>query len=237
MKRKLFLFVCLLATGWGVCHAQDVIVTRDAKKISAKITEVNPDDVKYRNFDNLDGPTYTLLKSQIASILYQNGTVETFEAEAGTPATQPSATPSAATQPAAVNFNRQQQAGRPLRSSIRDYPVYYAEYRKGRSMQTRGIILLISGAVMAAGGGLTVGLLSEDQMSDSQSGAVSVGGTFLAIGSGCIIASIPVMIIGGGKKRKAMNSYLQQVSELPARNAPHLRLNLHGNGLGLAYVF
>jgi hypothetical protein len=233
MKRKVFLSVCLLAMCWGACFAQDVIVTRDAKKISAKITEVNPDDVKYRNFDNPDGPTYTLPKSQIASILYQNGTVETFEAEAGTPATQPYATPSVATQPAAVNSNRQQQAGRQPRSSIRDYPVYYAEYSKGRSMRTRGVVLLISGAGMAVCG-MAIGLSGD---ADGEDGATALGGVFMAAGSGCIIASIPVMIIGGGKKRRAMNSYLKQVSESPVRNAPHLQLNLHGNGLRLAYVF
>jgi hypothetical protein len=76
MKRKVFLSVCLLVICWGVCHAQDVIITRDAKKINAKVTEVNPGDIKYKKFDNPDGPTYTLPKNQIASILYQNGMVD-----------------------------------------------------------------------------------------------------------------------------------------------------------------
>jgi hypothetical protein len=80
MKRKIFLSVCLLTLCWGVCFAQDVIVTRDAKIINARITEVSSDSVKYKNLDNLDGPTYTLPKSQIASILYQNGTADATDA-------------------------------------------------------------------------------------------------------------------------------------------------------------
>jgi hypothetical protein len=80
-KRKLFLVMWFLATFLGACFAQDVIVTKDARKISAKITEVNIDNIKYKSFDNQDGPTYTLLKSAVSSIRYQNGTEETFGEE------------------------------------------------------------------------------------------------------------------------------------------------------------
>jgi hypothetical protein len=99
-KRKLFLVMWFLATFLGACFAQDVIVTKDAKKINAKVTEINIDDIKYKNFDNQDGPMYTILKSAISSILYQNGTVETFDVAtspepAPAPVPAPSATPSA----------------------------------------------------------------------------------------------------------------------------------------------
>ncbi|MDR2120897.1 MAG: hypothetical protein LBP64_08525 [Tannerella sp.] len=210
----------------GACFAQDVIVTRDAKKINAKVTEVNLDNIRYRNFDNPDGPTYTLPKSQILSILYQNGTVETFD-DAGKQAAQPDVVQPT---PAVVN-RRQPQTAQPLSNSIRDYPVYYAEYSRGRSLQTRGIILLISGGVMVGSG--TALVLSAGGDDD----ATGVGGTAIIVGGACVIASVPVMITGGNKKRRAMHSYLQEVSELPAKRAPHLQLNVHGNGLGLAYVF
>jgi len=61
------------------CFAQDIIITKDSRKINAKVTEVNVDNVRYKNFDNQDGPIYTILKSDIASILYQNAQVESFE--------------------------------------------------------------------------------------------------------------------------------------------------------------
>ncbi|MDR0845580.1 MAG: CsgG/HfaB family protein [Tannerella sp.] len=99
MKRKLFLMACCIAMYAGVSMAQDVIVTKNAEKINAKVLEVNTDDVRYKRFDNPEGPIYTLLKSKIASIMYQNGTVETFEAEktppqkALTPVQKPENTP------------------------------------------------------------------------------------------------------------------------------------------------
>ena len=58
---------------------QDVIITKKAEKIMAKITEIDIDVVKYKRYDYQEGPTYTIKKSDIASIIYQNGKVEVFE--------------------------------------------------------------------------------------------------------------------------------------------------------------
>ena len=79
-KRRLFFVACFIALSCA-CFAQDMIVTKDSKKVDAKVTEINVDDVKYKRFDHLDGPTYTIPKSEIVTIIYQNGLVETFETE------------------------------------------------------------------------------------------------------------------------------------------------------------
>ena len=59
----------------SIMQAQDIIVTTDAKKIEAKITEVSKYEVKYKELDNLDGPLFTLETSDISSIIYANGKV------------------------------------------------------------------------------------------------------------------------------------------------------------------
>ena len=78
MKRKIFVTAVILTASSLWLSAQDIIVTKDSRKIRAVVTEVNVNDVKYRLFSNQDGPTYMLLKSEIASILYENGDEETF---------------------------------------------------------------------------------------------------------------------------------------------------------------
>ena len=78
-KKRLLLALCFIVIGC-ICFAQDIIVTKDAKRINAKVAEVNVDNVRYVNFDYQDGPVYTLLKRDIAAILYQNGQAETFDA-------------------------------------------------------------------------------------------------------------------------------------------------------------
>lgn len=61
----------------SVC-AQDIIVTTDAQKIEAKILEVSKTEIKYKEKDNLDGPTFTLGVEDINSIIYANGKVTLF---------------------------------------------------------------------------------------------------------------------------------------------------------------
>lgn len=58
--------------------AQDIIITRDAKKYDAQVTEIGVFVVKYKLSSEENGPTYVLPKDKIAAITYQNGRVETF---------------------------------------------------------------------------------------------------------------------------------------------------------------
>jgi TM2 domain-containing membrane protein YozV len=54
-------------------NAQDIITKMDGEEISAKIFEISIDNVQYKRFNNESGPTYTLSKSEIYSIKYENG--------------------------------------------------------------------------------------------------------------------------------------------------------------------
>ena len=62
--------------------AKDVIITHDAEKINAIVTEVSETEVKYKKVDNPNGPTFVIATSKIASIMYQNGEVQTFKGAA-----------------------------------------------------------------------------------------------------------------------------------------------------------
>lgn len=55
--------------------AQDIIVTKDAKKIDAKILEVSKTEIKYKESDNLEGPLFILPVEDIVTIIYANGKV------------------------------------------------------------------------------------------------------------------------------------------------------------------
>lgn len=60
-------------------QAQDIITTKDGKDIQSKILEVNANEVKYKKYNNLDGPTFTLSKSEILIVRYENGENEVFQ--------------------------------------------------------------------------------------------------------------------------------------------------------------
>ena len=80
MKRFLVLAGCLF-TLTCACFAQDVIVTRDSRKINAIVTQVNEDNIRFKYFDNPNGSTYMLKKSDVVTIIYENGNIETFGTE------------------------------------------------------------------------------------------------------------------------------------------------------------
>jgi len=54
-------------------YSQDIIYNIDGSKIEAKVEEVGKSEVKYRKFDNTDGPVYVLPKREIMMITYENG--------------------------------------------------------------------------------------------------------------------------------------------------------------------
>lgn len=68
---------CCLVTIFvtSLAFSQDIIVTTDAQKIEAKILEVSKHEIKYKEKDNLNGPTFVLETNEISSILYSNGKV------------------------------------------------------------------------------------------------------------------------------------------------------------------
>ena len=69
------LFLLCLA---GMAMAQDVIVMKDQTTVMSKVLEISSTEIKYKKWDNQDGPTYSVLRSEVVSINYQNGEVESF---------------------------------------------------------------------------------------------------------------------------------------------------------------
>lgn len=75
MKKILFILMLLSAT---TAFAQDVIVKKDGSTILSKVLEITTTEVKYKKFSYLNGPTYSIAKSEIQAINYENGEKEVF---------------------------------------------------------------------------------------------------------------------------------------------------------------
>ena len=52
----------------------DIITLRNGDEIKARVTEISPTEIKYKRFDNLEGPTIIIPKAEIFAINYGNGT-------------------------------------------------------------------------------------------------------------------------------------------------------------------
>lgn len=75
--KKVFLLVIGLFTFSGI-FAQDNIILKSGDEIKSKIIEVATAEIKYSKFDNPTGPVYTILKSDVFMIKYENGSKDTF---------------------------------------------------------------------------------------------------------------------------------------------------------------
>lgn len=70
----LFVFLC-----FGNIKAQDTIIKINGEVIVAKITEINPTEIKFKRFNLPDGPSYIEAKSNIRTIKFSNGIVEKID--------------------------------------------------------------------------------------------------------------------------------------------------------------
>jgi hypothetical protein len=77
MKKQLFI-VLLAVFVCQVCLSQDLIIYKNGKEVRGKITEVTRTEIKFKKEENPDGPVYSLLKSEIFTIQFANGSQEVF---------------------------------------------------------------------------------------------------------------------------------------------------------------
>ncbi len=213
MKKVLTLMVALL-TAFNL-FAADIIVTRDARRIEAKILEVSSSEIKYKEADNLEGPTFVLTSAEINTIIYNNGTVKVFDQPQQAPAQQSYNNAGYSNQPA---FN-----GLPITKNDDFYymgdqrmtedqyfdfikqncQVAWESYQKGSLLWKQGWALfgvgmgtLITGSVF-----YTIGV------SERAEEMWIPGAVLLASGSILTTASVPCLIVGGIKKYNSHNVY------------------------------
>lgn len=76
MRRLFFLFVFLFLSPF--VFAQDYIHTLGSEEIKVKVLEVKTEVITYKKFNNLDGPTFEIPKSEVHKIVFKNGEEEFF---------------------------------------------------------------------------------------------------------------------------------------------------------------
>ncbi|MBA3665155.1 MAG: hypothetical protein H0W61_13230 [Bacteroidetes bacterium] len=75
---KQFLIFLALSLSTNVANSQDTLYFKSKEKVIILLLEVNPDNIKYKRFDNQAGATYTVLKSEVEQIALSNGKKEVF---------------------------------------------------------------------------------------------------------------------------------------------------------------
>ena len=78
---KIAATLSIIFLSFCAAQAQDIIYRKNGKTIAAKIIEINPDDVKYKMFDQQSGATFTIDINLVKKIVFENGTVHNFTKE------------------------------------------------------------------------------------------------------------------------------------------------------------
>ena len=86
--KKITLSALMLILSITFCFSQDFITKKNGDEIQAKILEVGNSEIKYKKIDNLEGPTFTIYKSEVLLIKYQNGSKDIFKDEVRSPDTE-----------------------------------------------------------------------------------------------------------------------------------------------------
>jgi len=76
LRKVVAIAVCLAVS--VTMFAQDIITLKDGTEIRASVLDVEGVDVKFKKFDNINGPSYLLAKSEIFMIKYADGTKDIF---------------------------------------------------------------------------------------------------------------------------------------------------------------
>jgi hypothetical protein len=243
LSLRVFLFVATLMVV-HVAQSQDYLFTINYDTLKTKILEVNEYDVKYKDFDNLEGPVYIINKYRIDKIIYQNGKVEYFQ-------------PSQSSTDQNSNYEQNNNVILPnvityyeLMKMTDDEKVNYLSNigvnsiydpfldgnemaKKGRRLRFTGIGLSIGGAVLYTSGAFMSEFREEDGIL-----LALLGTSVLMVGQVFTIVSIPISIIGGVKKRSAENMYYDfTMGKSFSYVQPELKFGLTQNGIGLSFKF
>ncbi len=248
MKRVLLLlFVVSMAV---IAFAADVIITKDSPQINAKIEEIGLETVTYRLSDNPNGTLYTLAKTDILTILYENGSVETFQ--------QKQESQSGYGQMPVPNYgeygyNQFVNPKHIVRSghtfskngvtlSRREYenllqntcPEAFQQYKKGKTLTNTGWVLLAGGPIIATAIGIPVFFagIGPNTWKDNDMGAVGGGIALITIGGAATVASIPLLCVGYSKRHRSVDMYNSMCTPTITYN-----ITTGQNSIGLAIHF
>ena len=188
MDKKIFISLLLLTIVNVVSFSQDLIITSSANRIEAQIIEISKENIKYKMWNNPQGPTFVLSSDEINTIIFANGMVKTYKA------TNDNKT--IVLNNVVENKDIQNYDSEMLNMHIKRIK---NDIEKSNDLISGGIGCLGGGAVLTIIGSAYYDVLGGRNMYNKEA---KVGVAFMTIGAACMHASIPLLIVGHMKRNK-----------------------------------
>jgi len=138
-------------------------------------------------------------------------------------------------------------SNRTILAEMKTYdPAIYLQYQSGKKMQRTGIIMtgagggcVLIGAMFSIisntnGGYVTIGPIRVESEGNN-SGLRKTGTILMVAGAVSLSTGLPIMIVGGKKKKQTFQEYkYQYYSQQPSS---YFQMSVYPNKIGIAYVF
>jgi len=214
---------------------KDIITLRNGEDIQALVQEVGDVDVRYKRFDNPNGPSFTLKKSEIFSIQYANGSKDVFPNSApsvSTPTIQrtPPQDGEIYRKGSSIRYSSNGQKVRRVDDLFYDVPEALRAYNSGQTWRVVGGCFSGGGIGLMVSSTITL-LINLDEYEEKPDT------TLLWVGAGMSIVGIIFSSIGGSKIQSAINMYNSSIRRQQTSN---LSMNFgltQSGGVGLMLNF
>jgi hypothetical protein len=253
MKKIKVLFSLFLLLGGlsSQVFSQDIIILKTGEELQAKVDEVGLDAIKYKKFDNLTGPMYTIEKVKVFMIKYENGSKDVFNEQ---PAVQtqvitPSGTQPTVSQPVVelpkpkvyqkleyagggnIKLNNRVLSTAEVKTIMAPHSSALATYSSGKNLKVTGDVLEVVGygclvlmILRSKAAGEATGQDKVDYEAAAQSAA--------ATGIVAFVASIVFEGVGKSKMKSSVGLYNSSALNLSSFN-----FKIVPNGVGLVLNF
>jgi len=129
MRHIILVVLMCIAT---ISYGQDTLLDMKANENLVKVLEILPTEIKYKKWDNMDGPIYSINRNEVFRIKYKNGTSEVINKPGTTtPAASTATAPSGTAAPSAGTGATVAEA---LYNSTAEYAAAY--YATGEGTQS-----------------------------------------------------------------------------------------------------
>lgn len=215
---------CLLSM-----QAQDTIVSKNGNRHIVKVEKIDVENVEYKKWSFLDGPSYVIPKKDIEVINYANGYTETFKKEFGKNEVLRFDNDAPSNLRMGKTYLSEEEAVEIL--SLLQPDCYEKMFDKACKMRRLGKSLTIPGAIAAPLGGvlMLIGYF------DPSSREVFIPGTvFFVIGTGLLVSGAVLWDTGNKRINNVVNAFNTKVQ---LNNQTSLSVYALPNGVGMRLKF
>jgi len=233
--QRTFLFFAACCVSVASTFAQDVITLKSGEEIQALVQEIGDIDVKYKKFDNRNGPTYSLKKSDIFMIRYANGSKDVFTETPEPPITDPKGAQNQAKiqlEPLSLNgIHVMSSYGvrlsqNEVRNTMKNVPAALGQYNSGCSLRGVGWGFFIPMCIFLGAGSVTM------TISNGSAGLGLYGASL-----GCFVPSLCFFLSGNANIKNSVSTYNRGIKQ---KQISDVSLNFgitQSGGIGLILNF